>query len=79
MPMDFPDMQSLRSHAEIWKFRLPRDDEPEAEYRAAFADFVEPHDFVEAQEIRNKVGWDKFSEAQSREMVFRSIRRSRKA
>ena len=75
MPMDFPDMDSLRQHAEMLKFRPPNNGETEDEYRTALADHVEPSDFIESQEIRNKVGWDKFSETQNREMVNRRLSR----
>ena len=71
MPMDFPDMDSLKNHAEILKFRKPNDGETEQQYRTALADFVEPMDFVESMEIRNKVGWDKFSPEQEKDMLRR--------
>ena len=59
MPMDFPDMQSLKMAAEIHKFRQPAEGETEVQYRRALADHVRPIDFIESEEIRNGVGWDK--------------------
>lgn len=78
MPMDFPDMKSLERAAECWKFRKPNEGESEAEYRTALADFVQPKDLVESMEIRAKVGWDKFSERDSTEMVLRAALNNRR-
>lgn len=61
MPMDFPDMDSLRRCAKCHDFRQPSNGESEDDYRAALADHVQPRDYIESLEIRNKVGWDKFS------------------
>lgn len=72
MPMDFPDMKSLARCAEAWRFRQPEDGESEDDYRSALADFVAPKDFIESQEIRNKVGWDRWSDAQNKDMLRRS-------
>jgi beta-galactosidase/beta-glucuronidase len=71
MPMDFPDMKALMRAGEIWKFRSPNDAETEYQYRIALANFVEPKDFVESCEIRNKVGWDKFTKEQNKDMLIR--------
>ena len=71
MPMDFPDMKSLIRCGEDHKFRKPKKGETEDEYRAALADHVEPRDFIESLEIRNKVGWDRFSQDQNKEMLRR--------
>ena len=60
MPMDFPDMKSLIDAAAVHKFRSPREGEDESSFRAALANHVRPFDFIESEEIRNKVGWDKF-------------------
>lgn len=73
MPMDFPDLQSLLMAAEIHKFRKPNKDESLDEYRYALADHVEKIDYVESCEIRNGVGWDKFSQNQNEEMVRRKF------
>jgi beta-galactosidase/beta-glucuronidase len=70
--MDFPDMKSLESAAECWKFRKPNKGETEQQYRTALADFVQPKDFVESCEIRNKVGWDRFSPDQGKDMLHRT-------
>ena len=75
MPMDFPDMKSLIRAAGLWNFRAIQNGETEDQYREALADFVQPMDFVESCEIRNKVGWDKFNEQQAAEMVIRHARR----
>lgn len=71
MPMDFPDMNSLKKAAELWKFRKPADGETEDAYRIALADHVQPRDYVESLEIRNKVGWDQFTQEQNRNMLRR--------
>lgn len=76
MPMDFPDMKSLKRCAECHKFRQPNAAESEADYRTALADFVEPRDFVESCEIRNKVGWNRFTKEQSMDMLHRSRERN---
>ncbi len=76
MPMDFPDMRSLKFAAECHKFRQPNEGESEDDYRSELADHVESRDFVESIEIRNKVGWDKFSEGQNKDMLRRSGFRS---
>lgn len=72
MPMDFPDMKSLVSAAEVHKFRKPQPLESEAEYRKALADHVQPIDLVESMEIRNKVGWDKFNQDANADMIRRA-------
>ena len=75
MPMDFPDMNSLISAADIWKFRQPNEGELEREYRQALADFVAPKDFIESEEIRNGKGWDKFNDGENAAMLGRSALR----
>lgn len=77
MPMDFPDMNSLKQAAEVHGFRQPNEGESEQEYRAALADHVEPRDFVESCEIRSSRGWDKFTETDTLSMLSRSARRNR--
>jgi len=72
MPMDFPDLKSLESAAKVWKFREIKKDETEDEFRNALADFVSKKDFIESQEIRNKVGWNKWSLEQNKDMLIRS-------
>lgn len=71
MPMDFPTFDSLKTHAEMIGFREPFNGESEVQFRKALADHVEPIDFIESQEIRNKIGWDKFSDQQNQNMIHR--------
>lgn len=73
MPMDFPDMESLVAAAKVHKFRVPHEGEEEGAYRSALANHVQPIDRVESEEIRNKVGWDKFDDSQNKMMLFRSM------
>ena len=73
MPMDFPDLKSLQSAARIHKFRDVLKGETEHDYRNALADHVASIDFVESEEIRNSVGWDKFTKSQNNAMLLRSI------
>ena len=73
MPMDFPDMKSLERAAEMWKFRKPGPDESEESYRNALANFVASQDIVESQEIRHKVGWDKWNDRQGEDLVIRGF------
>ena len=72
MPMDFPDMKSLIMCARVHKFRKRNKGESEREFREALALYVEPRDRIEAEEIRNKVGWDKFTEDQNKKMLLRN-------
>lgn len=71
--MDFPDMKSLEGCAKVHKFRKPNKDEKEEQFRSALADFVATKDFIESEEIRNKVGWDKFSKKQNEHMIIRKV------
>lgn len=71
MPMDFPDLNSLRSAAKIYGFRDIGHGEPEEEFRTALADHVASIDLVESEEIRNKVGWDKWSKTQEKDFLRR--------
>lgn len=71
MPMDFQDMNSLKSCAKCHDFRPPFENETEDNYRALLANHVEPRDYIESLEIRNKVGWDKFSPDQNKDMLAR--------
>ena len=73
MPMSFPDYDSIKRNGEMWEFRKPEAGESEESYRSALADFVKPKDFIESHEIRNKVGWDQFSEGENRSMVAEVI------
>jgi len=71
MPMDFPDMKSLQMAAKVYKFRDVNEGETEQEYRSALADHVAPRDFIESEEIRNSVGWDKWNDEQKKDMLNR--------
>ena len=59
MPMSFPTMESLTSRARQRGFRQPHEGEGEAEYRAAFAEFMRGVDQVEAAEIAVGVPFDR--------------------
>lgn len=72
MPMSFPDMASLKSAAECWKFREPNEGENEADYRKALADFVRPQDLIESQEIRTSKGWNEWNDRDNKDMLSRS-------
>jgi len=71
MPMDFPDMKSLQFAAKVHKFREVEEGEAEEHYRNALADHVSTIDFLESEEIRNKVGWDRFTDEQNRDTLRR--------
>lgn len=58
MPMDFPNLESLKSRAKQRGFRQPEANESEEQYRQAFADYMRPIDPVESTEIRSGLGWD---------------------
>lgn len=75
--MNFPDMKSLTFAAKVWKFRQPNEKETEIEYRTALADFVSDKDFIESEEIRNGVGWDRWNKGQKDAMLRRSFLKSR--
>ena len=74
MPMDFPDLKSLKFCAKAHKFREINDGESEDDYRNALANHVEPRDFLESQEIRNKVGWDQWTDGQSEDIIKKLIK-----
>jgi len=73
MPMDFPDMNSLKRAAELHKFREPLKNETEDAFRAALADHVQPINLIESIEIRSKVGWNQFM----RQMVLTAFLKNR--
>jgi len=72
MPMNFSDMKSLKMAARVHKFRKLDSEETEEDYREALANYVESADPIEAEEIRNKVGWDKFTDEQNEDMLRRN-------
>jgi hypothetical protein len=76
MPMSFPDMRSLKSAAEVHKFRQPNEGESEAEYRSALADHVAPRDFIESQEIRTSKGWNQWDQKDNEDMLRRAAKRT---
>ena len=76
MPMDFPDMKSLKDAAEVHKFRLPNEEETEADFRSALADHVKSRDFVESEGIRTGHGWDKFTDSENQGMLGRAAFRA---
>lgn len=71
MPMDFPDVKSLQRAAKIHDFRDIAENESEDDYRNALADHVSKRDFIESEEIRNKVGWNKWNDEQKKNMLRR--------
>jgi len=71
--MSFPDYDSLKQIGRIHKFRDPHKNEPEAKYRQALANYVEPIDRIESHEIRTGKGWDMWNDAEQMEMLQRSI------
>lgn len=71
MPMNFPDLKSLKSCARVHDFRDINGDESDDDYRNVLADHVAPIDFIESQEIRTKVGWDRWTDDQNRDMLRR--------
>lgn len=72
MPMDFPDIESLELAADLHRFRKIKPEETEDKYRIALANHVANTNFIESEEIRNKVGWDKFTDEQNITMLQRS-------
>jgi hypothetical protein len=71
MPRDFSNLDSLKRAAKIHNFRELQDNELEDDYRNLLADHVSDIDFVESQEIRNKVGWDQWDSGQELESLLR--------
>ena len=76
MPMDFPDLESLKRAAKMWKFREIEKGETEDSFRTALANFVADKDLIESQEIRSKVGWDRWSDDQNNATLGRAIIKS---
>ena len=71
MPMDFPDLRSLKFTAKIHKFRPILNGETEEQYREALANHVMNIDRVESAEIRYSIGWDKWTDQQKKEELNR--------
>lgn len=78
MPISFPDMKSLSQRAGGRGFRQPREDETEAQYRAAFSLFMENVDPVEAIEIKTGRPADEFSQEDGMAAVRAMARRNRR-
>lgn len=76
MPMDFPDMNSLKRAAQVHRFRQPFENEAENDFRTSLANHVQAIDIVESMEIRAKVGWDKFSNLNNLELLARASNRT---
>lgn len=72
MPMDFPD-ELLEKHAKIVGFRPRNKNENIGEYREALANYMEPIDFIESQEIRNGKGWNRWDDEEGRDVVMRAF------
>jgi hypothetical protein len=64
MPVDFPNMDSLKKRAKMWGFREPNVDESEPDYRIELSGYVRPSDRIESLEILFGAGWDKWTDAQ---------------
>lgn len=75
MPMDFPDLKSLVRASKTHGFRNILKDESEEDFRGALADHVVSIDFIESEEIRNKVGWDRFTAMQNSIMLKKAVKR----
>lgn len=83
MPMDFPDLKSLKRAAKVHGFRDFQDKhffrnnigcvETEEEYREALANHARSHDAIESDEIRYGIGWDRWSDEQKRASLMRGI------
>jgi hypothetical protein len=68
--MSFPDLKSLTNRAKQRGFRQPNEGESEADYRAAFADYMVNIDRVESMEIRTSRGWDEWTDADKHDALF---------
>jgi len=76
MPMDFPDFESLKRHAEILRFREPTPGETEQDFRRALAEYVLPKDKIEAEEILNGRSWDQWTPEENDRFVLKTILRA---
>ena len=73
MPMNFPNLESLKREAEVHKFRPLNEGETEKDYRIALADHVALHDFIEGHEVRTGKGWDRWSPAEKQDLFDRNV------
>ena len=80
MPMNFPDLASLRASFDRPKALPYREGESEADYRERCAVWSEErwHDHVQAQEIRTGKGWDQWKEADALGLLVRELSRRTK-
>lgn len=73
MPMDFPDLESLRFAAKVHKFRDIEDGESEKHYRISLANHVAKIDPIESEEIRLGKGWDKFTDEENNAYILKKL------
>ncbi len=69
MPMDFPDLKSLKATAKVHNFRQPDEGETEKEFREALHLHVKSVDTIESFEIKFGVGWNKWTYEQKNEAI----------
>ena len=69
MPVNFPDLNSLKRRAEMWNFRMPNEGESIEEYRKVLHVHVKPKDLIESFEILFGIGWDNWSSEQKRQAM----------
>lgn len=70
MPMDFKDMPSLEYAAKVHKFREPKENESEEEFRFALHNHVNLIDRIESFEILFGVGWNRWTDEQKQKALF---------
>ena len=73
MPMDFPDLKTLRNHYDRPDAVPYKDGESEDVYRERCAVYMETvwKDPVEANEIRTKKGWDQWDDKEAEVAIQR--------
>ena len=71
MPITFRD-EDLERHASIVGFRERNEGENIKDFRASLANYMQPIDPIEAQEIRSGLPWDKWGDADTNEVVTRN-------
>jgi len=70
MPMNFPDLDSLKKAAKVHEFRDLQLGESEQEYRNALVNHVRSLDKIESYEIKFKVRWDQWTDDQKMQSLF---------
>ena len=75
MPMDFPDLRSLKLSFDDPKAVPYKEGEPESEYRERCAVWVETKhgDKIEAMEIRSGKGWDRWNPTMETECLKKAV------